>query len=504
MQDEQDGGMADKILLFIPTYNEKDNVERLYRGIRSLHPGLDFLFIDDHSPDGTGKIVDSLCAENSRVTAIHRSGKLGIGGAHLEGIGWAYDHGYDRLITMDCDFTHSPEYLKDFIRDGDVSDIVIGSRHVLPGSLADWDLYRKFVTQAGYLATKHLLRLPYDATGAYRLYRLDRIPRKLFTSVQSKQYGFFFESLYILHRNGCSIKQIPIILPSRTRGHSKMTARQMLRSAGQVLSMAWSSIIEPKRYASVNLRTFGVSINSPEWQANSVVLTKSRLAKLHRAIMIRLSDFFKLVDKKQKILDLGCGSGPFLSYFASKGYYNLCGIEPDVALIRNIPAGLPAEVKNCRAEAIDYPDGHFDVIFIYCVLHHLKGVEAYQAACREINRLLKPGGLVFIMEPGRYRLFLVIEAATRFLALCSRTFRAFAATMMEEEEDQHFFLRNHRAVSNSLLSQGFRPLVDDYFIYSWIFTAKKPNSSTCVIERGRFGSETKALDPNGPSFGQAL
>jgi len=253
-----------------------------------------------------------------------------------------------------------------------------------------------------------------------------------------------------------------------------MTARQMLRSASQVLSMAWSSLLEPERYVSAECRPLGASLNSTEWQANSVVLIESRLAQMHRAVVIWLSGFFRLVDRKERILDLGCGSGPFLSYFASKGYRNLCGIEPDAALIRNIPAGLPAEVKNCRAEDIDYPDGHFDVIFIYCVLHHLKGTEAYRAACGEINRLLKPGGLVFIMEPGRYRLFLAIEVVTKFLAVFSRTFRAFAATMVEEEVDQHFFLRNHRVVSDSLLSYGFRPVVDDYFIYSWIFTARKP------------------------------
>ena len=238
--------------------------------------------------------------------------------------------------------------------------------------------------------------------------------------------------------------------------------------------MAGSSLLEPERYVSASARPVGAPLNSAEWQANSVVLIESRLAKLHRAVVIRLSGFFKLVDKKARILDLGCGSGPFLAYFASKGYRSLCGIEPDAALIRNIPTGLPAEVKNCRAEAIDYPAASFDVVFIYCVLHHLKGAEAYRAACREVDRVLKPGGLVFVMEPGRYRLFLAIEVVVKLLGVFSRTFRAFAGTMVEEEEDQHFFLKNHRVVSEALLARGFQPVVDDYFIYSWIFTARKP------------------------------
>ena len=239
---------AEKTLLFIPTYNERGNVERLYREILGLYPGLDFLFIDDHSPDGTGEVIDRLSKENPRVAVIHRPGKLGVGGAHLDGIAWAYDRGYRRLITMDCDFTHSPEYLKDFIREGAASDVVVGSRHGLPGSLAGWSLYRKALTRAGYLMTRVLLRLPYDATGAYRYYRLDRIPRGLFSLVRSRQYAFFFESLYILHRNGFTIKEIPIVLPSRTLGNSKMTLVQMLRGVRHIFGVAWASAADPRRY----------------------------------------------------------------------------------------------------------------------------------------------------------------------------------------------------------------------------------------------------------------
>jgi dolichol-phosphate mannosyltransferase len=240
--------VSEKTLLFVPTYNERDNVEKLYREILGLSLGVDFLFIDDSSPDRTGEIIDRLAKENPAVTAIHRPGKLGIGGAHLDGISWAYDHGYTRLITMDCDFTHSPEYLKDFIREGAGHDVVIGSRHVLSESLAGWSLYRKTLTRAGYFLTRVLLGLPYDATGAYRYYRLDRIPGAIFSLVRSKHYGFFFESLYILCRNGYSIKEIPIVLPARTLGNSKMTARQMLRGVGHVFATAWASIWDPQRY----------------------------------------------------------------------------------------------------------------------------------------------------------------------------------------------------------------------------------------------------------------
>src|ERR1700694_4738950 len=102
-------------LIFIPTYNEVDNVELLFRQLESLNLDADFLFLDDNSPDGTGATIDRMAAANPRVHAIHRSGKLGVGSAQGVAIRWAYDHGYQILITMDCDFTHSPELIPRFL-----------------------------------------------------------------------------------------------------------------------------------------------------------------------------------------------------------------------------------------------------------------------------------------------------------------------------------------------------------------------------------------------------
>lgn len=215
------------------------------------------------------------------------------------------------------------------------------------------------------------------------------------------------------------------------------------------------------------------SVNTSQWNANSVVLIESPLVKTHRALMLRLARFTSLVNKDMKIMDFGCGSGPFLSYFWSRGYRNLSAIEPDPALTKNIPSHIKADVRHCMAEKIDFPDASFDVVFVYCVLHHLKGNDAYRAACAEIHRILKPGGLVFINEPGRYRGFLALEAVSYLLGFVSKTFKAFYATMEEERPEQHFFLQNHDTVRESFLSKGFEILKDDYFFYSWIFTAKK-------------------------------
>src|SRR6266542_1373614 len=97
-----------KTLIFIPTYNERNNVEEMAKQILALGLDADLMFMDDNSPDGTGEILDRLARTHQRVLVRHRPEKLGIGSAHLDGVRWAYDHGYDSLITMDCDFTHSP------------------------------------------------------------------------------------------------------------------------------------------------------------------------------------------------------------------------------------------------------------------------------------------------------------------------------------------------------------------------------------------------------------
>lgn len=176
--------MSSRPLVMIPTYNERDNVERICGDILALGIELDILFVDDNSPDGTGPVLDALAARHANVRVLHRSGKLGIGSAHLAGIDWAYRQGYQLLVTMDCDYTHPPEYIPRFLELAGSHDVAVGSRYMLKTSLSEWNLFRKGLTLLGHFLTRNLLGMPYDATGAYRAYRLDRIPRQTFDLVQ--------------------------------------------------------------------------------------------------------------------------------------------------------------------------------------------------------------------------------------------------------------------------------------------------------------------------------
>ena len=240
------------MLVFIPTYNERDNVERTCSQLLALkldaNTSFDILFVDDNSPDGTGAALDELAARHNTVRAIHRVGKQGIGSAHQVGIAYAYDHGYDTLVTMDCDGTHPPEYIPSFLEQAHSADIVIGSRYLNPGSLNEWTLFRRLLTYGGHALTTTLLGMPYDASSAYRLYRLNAIPRSLFGLVQSPGYAFFFESLYVLNLNRFRINEVGIVLPARASGQSKMTVGEAGRGLSRLLRMCLSIAVRKRQY----------------------------------------------------------------------------------------------------------------------------------------------------------------------------------------------------------------------------------------------------------------
>lgn len=238
-----------KPLIFIPTYNERDNVLSLCTDILNLELDVDILFMDDNSPDGTGEEIDSLAKRFGNVFTLHRQQKLGIGRAHQDGIRWAFEQGYLELITMDCDFTHPPSCIPEIIRVGrdGQADVVVGSRYLRKKSLAGWSPLRVFLTYSGHALTKTLLGISQDATGAFRYYRLDRVPGRLFDLVSSDGYSFFFESLHVLNVNGFKVAEIPITLPPRTAGHSKMDFSEVGKSIGLLLRLCTKTLLRKKR-----------------------------------------------------------------------------------------------------------------------------------------------------------------------------------------------------------------------------------------------------------------
>jgi len=240
--------MPHRTLIFVPTYNEADNAPLMCEAIHAAGIDADVLFVDDNSPDGTGRILDALKSKYPRLIVHHRTGKLGIGSAHAEAIEWAYDQGYVTLVTLDGDFSHSPADIPAMIGLVEDADVAVASRWVKANSLPGWNLFRRTMTNGGHFLTKWVLGIPQDASGAFRAYRLDRVPREVFPLVRSREYSFFFESLFILHKNGLRIEELPIILPNRTYGNSKMSATAALRSARFVFQLAFAYLRDPARF----------------------------------------------------------------------------------------------------------------------------------------------------------------------------------------------------------------------------------------------------------------
>ena len=228
-----------KLLIAIPTYNEAENVRTICQRVLEAVPDCCLLFVDDNSPDGTGNLLDQIVKTDERVVVCHRDSKLGIGSAHQTAIKYAYENDVNTLVTMDADLTHSPEHIPELTKLLKFSDVVVASRFVGEGGLEGWSFTRKAMTHLGHLMTRFLLQLPYDASGAFRAYNLTNIPKSIFKNVDSTGYAFFFESLKIIHTEKISISEYPIVLPSRTYGHSKMKMSDIIRSISFMLYLSF-------------------------------------------------------------------------------------------------------------------------------------------------------------------------------------------------------------------------------------------------------------------------
>lgn len=400
-----------KTLIFIPTYNERDNAPQMCREIHDLGLDVDLLFVDDNSPDGTGSELEKLKSRFPRLIVHHRSGKLGVGSAHHEAIDWAYAKGYSSLVTLDCDFTHSPSDIPALIRALDDDDIVVGSRWIHANSLPGWNVFRRLMTRGGHWLTKTMLGLYQDASGAFRAYRLDHINREVFTLIRSKGYSFFFESLFILGKNGYSIGEIPIVLPARTYGNSKMTAEAAIRSARYVLELALDHLAAPERYL-LDRRALSLDeeLEDPQnwdgyWQksAGRSGVVYDLIAAWYRQRFIRRN-----LDKAilgefasgSRLLHAGCGSGQVDRNLQHAMRITALDISRGALRLysRNNPSA--SEVIHGDIMELPFEDGGFDGYYNLGVVEHFTA-DQIQKIFSEAKRVLRPGGRMVIFWPHR-------------------------------------------------------------------------------------------------------
>ena len=227
--------MNKSILLIIPTLNEFGNIQKIYNKVQKTDKKINLLFIDDNSTDGTRNIILDLSKKNKKVKYIFRKKKLGIGSAHKLGIKLAKKKNFRYVCTMDCDGTHDPMHIKKMLKKIKDSDLVISNRFLKKNSLKGWDIKRIIITNLRYYLIWILLGTKLDGSGGFRLYDLNKIKIDDILELRDDNYNFFWQSAFLLEYKKYKISEIPINLPNRVIGSSKMRFSDILSGVFNLL-----------------------------------------------------------------------------------------------------------------------------------------------------------------------------------------------------------------------------------------------------------------------------
>ena len=212
-----------KTVVVIPTYDERENVRPMAEAVLRQADDVEVLFVDDNSPDGTGAVIDGLSAENGRVHALHRMKKEGLGRAYVAGFSHALSLGAEKVIQMDCDFSHNPDDILRLVAAD--ADLVIGSRYVKGGSTPGWPFKRRLISRAGGMFIRTVTGMPIaDPTGGFKCWKRHVLESLDLPSVQSAGYSFQLEMNHRTWKHGFQIAEVPIAFTDRVNGYSKITS----------------------------------------------------------------------------------------------------------------------------------------------------------------------------------------------------------------------------------------------------------------------------------------
>jgi dolichol-phosphate mannosyltransferase len=227
------------VVVCLPTYNERGNLEAMVRALADVIGRHDLdarvLVIDDSSPDGTGELADRLCGEFRFLRVLHRPKKEGLGPAYIAGFLWALGAGAERIVEIDCDFSHDPGDLPRLLEATDTADLALGSRYVDGGGTRNWGLGRRSISRFGSFYSRVLLGVRVrDLTGGFKCYRRQVLEAIGVERISSKGYAFQIETTYRAIRAGFRVVEVPIVFSEREAGTSKMSRAIVLEAMGKV------------------------------------------------------------------------------------------------------------------------------------------------------------------------------------------------------------------------------------------------------------------------------
>jgi glycosyltransferase involved in cell wall biosynthesis len=216
------------VLVVVPTYDERENLDELVTGIRTHAPGADLLVVDDGSPDGT---ADAAAAFGAGVDVLRRGRRMGIGSAYRDGFLLGLSRGYRRFVTMDADLSHDPQHLPALIAASETADLVIGSRYLHGVSVVNWSLQRLALSVAANTYARTITGLPIrDCTSGFQCIRREALEAIDPGHLRHTGYAFLVELKFRAHRHGCRFAEVPIIFVDRRYGSSKLGPRHVMRS----------------------------------------------------------------------------------------------------------------------------------------------------------------------------------------------------------------------------------------------------------------------------------
>jgi dolichol-phosphate mannosyltransferase len=237
--------VSERALVVVPTFNERENVERLISTVLAQDESLDMLIVDDGSPDGTGEIADRVASQNPRVHVLHRPRKMGLGTAYLTGFRWALERNYAYIFEMDADFSHDPAHLPQFLAAIADHDVVLGSRYQHGRvTVVNWPMTRLLLSYCANIYARVVTGLKLgDATGGFKCFRREVLEAIPLDEVRSNGYAFQIEMSFRATRKGFRIAEIPIVFVDRTDGESKMSKHIIREAIWMVWRLRWWALV---------------------------------------------------------------------------------------------------------------------------------------------------------------------------------------------------------------------------------------------------------------------